>query len=52
MPDMDQISTVKMCGCLVLRIVQSCPLVREHSGTASRVWYWRSHSSLLSRRMD
>lgn len=46
MPDMYQISTVRMCGYLVLIVVQLCPLVREHSGTASRVWYWRSHRSL------
>lgn len=35
MPDMYQISTVRMCGCLVLMIVQSCPLVREYSGQAA-----------------
>lgn len=47
MLDMYQISIVRICGCLVLMIVQLCPLVREHSGTANRVWYWRSHRSLL-----
>lgn len=47
MPDMYHISSVRMCGYLILIIVQSYPLFREHLGTAGREWYWRSHRSLL-----